>query len=232
VQICREDGEILIPNQAIHSVETLFAEEISRDDIVHQNILKLRDDEKNSDGSVTQKYRDRNQNQTTWEKLQINCNECNVSFPAYQLSIHQLSDHQNSKTRNFTCLSCPEQKIFFNLESFVNHTFTIHYEYLRYFCFICDKIFWNYKALYFHLKALHSSYKAHVCLFCGKLHKSGYDLKMHKELHSKLAKDDEDGITFNCSFCPKTYKRKLQLQRHIETHKNDKHWICETCGVS
>lgn len=188
----------------------------------------LSDEDKKDDGSVSQKYRESYANQTTWTKLKISCIECSIPFSAYQLSEHQLSEHTS---KNFVCTSCPEQKTFFNLESFVNHTFTIHHEYLRYFCFICDEICWNYKALYNHYKS-HKNYKANMCLICGKFHKSGYDLKMHKEVHSKPVKMDEIPA-FKCNLCPKTYNRKLQLMRHqASTHRSEKHWICETCGVS
>lgn len=54
---------------------------------------------------------------------------------------------------------------------------------------------------------------------------------MHKEVHSRTEKDSEHA-NFKCSLCPKTYNRKLKLQRHIETHKSEKQYICETCGVS
>jgi DNA-directed RNA polymerase subunit M/transcription elongation factor TFIIS len=174
VQICREDGEILIPNQTTHTVETLFAEEMSRDDLIErQNILKLRDDEKNDDGSVSQSYHENNANQSiTWAKLQITCKECNIPFLPYQLSDHQIRVHHNPKSRNFTCTSCPDQKNFFNLESFINHTFTIHHLHLRNCCYICDGTFWNFKGLYKHYKNEHKEHRVNMCLYCAKFFKS------------------------------------------------------------
>lgn len=232
VQISREDGEIKMPHQQAWTVENLFADEISGDLFEKQNIFRLPASEKNADGSVTQECRDRFADKS-WKTLPMNCTQCHVKMPSgYELSEHYNELHFNAKLRNFICSDCPEQKTFFNHESYVNHVFTIHHEHLRYCCFICNDIYWNYKALHQHFRTSHDEYKCLMCLHCGKYHKCGYDLKSHKEVHvAKAAKDDEIGI-FKCHICTKSYSRKVQIQRHLETHKNERCWICETCGAS
>lgn len=230
VHINREDGEIRIPNQAAITVESLFADELTGDLFEKENIFKLAANEKNADGSVTEECRNRFTGRT-WTSLPLSCLKCDLrQQTAFDLYEHYNNQHTNSKERNFVCSNCPEQKTFFNLESFINHTFTIHHEHLRYFCFICNEICWNYKALYQHFKSEHIEYRANICLYCGKYHKSGYDLKCHSEVHIS-SKKDEVG-TFKCNLCPKSYSRKLQLQRHLDVHKNERSWICETCGTS
>lgn len=131
IQIRRDDGEISNPSQVgAHTVESLFALELSRDDIIEcQNILELRDNEKNFDGSVTTNYYANKTyaNQTTWSKLKMSCTECSLKFSSYQLSEHQ-NVHQNSKFKNFVCISCPEQKTFFNLgKSNLNCSFSLNH---------------------------------------------------------------------------------------------------------
>lgn len=230
LQVSREDSEIRTPSQTAITVESLFADDLTGDLFERENIFKLPAHEKNADGSVTVECSNRFAGRT-WTSLPLGCTECDIKLPsAYELYEHYNNQHSGSKTRNFVCSSCPEQKTFFNLESFVNHTFTIHHEHLRYFCFICNEVRWNYKALHRHFKSEHSEYRANICLYCGKYHKSGYDLKCHAEVHVS-SKKDEVG-TFKCHLCPKSYSRKLQLQRHLDVHKNERAWICETCGTS
>lgn len=232
VQVCREDGEIKIPGQVVITVDTLFADELANDEVDADSIFRLPESEKNADGTVTKACQKRFEGRT-WTSIPMKCTACQLKLPsAFKLWEHLGEKHSNIRIRNYVCESCPQQKTFFYLESFVNHTFTIHVEHLKYFCFVCNEIFWNYKALYQHFKATHEDYRANICLYCGKYHKSGYDLKCHKEVHLSRAEKGDEAGNFKCNQCPKTYRKHIQLQRHLETHKNERTWICETCGQS
>lgn len=225
-----DDGGAL-HNQTIHTVDSLFAEEISSETFSHDTAFNIPKHDKNPDGSVSKECQLRYASKG-WASQPMNCTECRVQLAStYQLSLHIDEEHPGAKSRNFVCTSCPEHKTFFNLESYVNHSFTIHHPHLKYFCYVCDEICWNYKALYLHFKAAHGDHRVNICLYCGKYHKSGYDLKCHKEVH-KTRNERAEGIeTINCDVCSKAVHRK-HFQRHVDTHKTEKTWICETCGTS
>jgi len=211
------------------TVEKLFADELAANLFETQNLFNIPESEKCEDGSVTGHCQQRFV--PNWNGLPMSCLECGAKVQsAHKLSEHFAIEHPESKTKNFVCNDCPEQKNFHNLESFLNHTFIIHHEHLKYYCFVCDAAFWNFKALFLHYKAQHNQVRINICLHDGKLHKSCYDLKCHKEMHAP--KVDETGETLLCTYCPKVYQRKAQWLRHIENHKNQKVWICEvSCAI-
>lgn len=225
-----DDGGAL-QNQTIHTVDSLFAEEIISETFSHDTAFNIPKPDKNPDGSVSKECQMRYASKN-WASQPMNCTECSIQLAStFQLSLHIDEEHPGAKSRNFVCTNCPEHKTFFNLESYVNHSFTIHHPHLKYFCYICDEICWNYKALYHHFKTAHGDQRVNICLYCGKYHKSGYDLKCHKEVH-KTRNERAEGIeTINCDVCSKAVHRK-HFQRHMDTHKSEKTWICETCGTS
>ncbi|KAL7034163.1 hypothetical protein ACKWTF_007874 [Chironomus riparius] len=216
------------------TMEDIFEEEIKCDSFEQKSPFNLLEDQKNSDGTVTVECKERF-SECMWNNIAIyQCTHCGIqSSTIYQLYEHYNAEHSETKN-SFVCKSCPEHKTFLNLESYVNHTFTIHHEHLRYFCFICFNGYWNYKTLYHHYKTEHEDYKAFICLYCGKYHKSVYDIRHHKEVHSTKGDKLKQSRNFTCSICPKSFTRQNQLQRHLDTHvKNEnKVWICETCGKS
>lgn len=220
------------------TMENLFSKEFNDDEeFIQKIVFPLQSVDKISDGSLSNEFKDKYR-KSMWDNITLNqCSHCSIQFPtAFLLYNHYNAEHPSSKN-SFSCKSCPEQKVFLNLESFINHSFTIHHEHLRYFCFICYDGYWNYRNLYEHYKATHDDdYAAYICLYCGKYHKTGYDLKQHIEVHRNAMKStkDKEPRTFNCLLCSKSFSRQNQLQRHQETHKkNDsKVWICEQCGRS
>lgn len=216
----------------IISMESLFAEELKFGSIEQKAAFVLNDEEKNDDGSVTHdcmmQYSDR-----MWNNMTVfQCSQCSVSCASIYLLYEHYGIEHNSTKNSYACMSCSDQKVFLNMESYINHTFTIHHEHLRYFCFICNAGYWNYRAMYEHYKTSHEDYKVFICLYCGKYHKCGYDIRHHKKLHLVRTDEEKESKTFTCSVCSKSFQRQNQLQRHLETHvKNDgKLWICETCG--
>jgi hypothetical protein len=223
IQNPRDDYEKSQP-QAI-TIEKLFAEELKGDLLEKQNIFNIPKSEMNADGTVSDQYVSRFEGQM-WSDTVLHCTECSTEFKSsFELNNHLTACHNDLKVRNFICRECPEAKYFSNQESFLNHTFTIHREHLRYCCFVCSKMHWNYKALYLHYKSEHPKIKIHLCLCCGKHHKCGYDLKCHKEVHYPKTKDDE--VRFFCTICPKSYNRKHLLNRHLDYHNSIKSFVCE-----
>lgn len=231
IQVQREEIESKTQCQSI--VETLFAKELASDFVEHQNTFEVSENEKNIDGTVTDSCIRKFAGQL-WSDIAVPCAECAEILPSpFLLSEHYSVKHADAKTRNYICNSCPEIKTFFNFESFINHVFTIHYEHLRYICFVCDSMFWNYKSLYNHFGIFHYEVRVLMCIHCGKYHKSGYDLKCHKEIHGPKRETIEiNSGPFECSQCQKAFSKAHQLRRHLEAHKNVKTWICETCGKS
>lgn len=216
------------------TMEDIFDEEFSSELFIQKSPFQLQDDQQNQDGSVTEECKEM-YSEIMWNNIATHqCCHCGIqSYTAYELYEHYNSDHRDSKN-NFTCKNCPDHKIFLNLESYVNHIFTMHHEHLRYFCFICYDGYWNYKTLYHHYKTEHEDYKALICLYCGKYHKSVYDIRNHKEIHSPKHKVEKKSKNFTCSICSKSFARENLLQRHMDIHVNteNKLWICETCGKS
>lgn len=212
------------------TVDNLFEAELKSDFLDQKNIFELPEYEKNADGSVIEECQ-RRFAAHQWSNLKMSCHECFHEVPSvFQLSIHYQTRHSEKKTCQFVCKHCPETKTFSNMESYINHAFTIHFEHLRYSCFICDSMHWNFKSLYYHYKADHSKIRIHICLYCGKHHKSGYDLKCHKDVHFPK-KVDESTPKFKCPQCPKFYHRKHQLTRHLDFHNNAKSFVCEVSSL-
>lgn len=219
------------------TMESLFKEEFELEAIEQKAAFVLPDEDKIADGSITEECILRYSGQLWNDITFYQCSHCSVQCSSvYLLYEHHNAEHPGLKY-SFVCKSCPDQKNFLNMESYINHVFTIHHEHLRYFCFICNAGYWNYKSMYEHYKIAHEDYKAFICLYCGKYHKCGYDIRHHKEVHmGKMGKTEKCDKTkiFSCSQCTKSFSRQTQLQRHLDTHvKNDgKVWICETCGRS
>lgn len=216
------------------TMEDIYKDEFESNEVDQKSSYNLPDEFRNEDGSVTLECKEKFQDRMWNNIATYQCCHCGIqSSTVYQLYEHYNADHHELKN-SYICKSCPENKIFLNLESFVNHTFTIHHEHLRYFCFICYDGYWNYKSLYHHYKKEHEDYKAFICLYCGKFHKCVYDIRHHKDVHLTKTPRGKSSKIFICSQCPKSFSRQNQLQRHLETHiKNDnKLWICETCGKS
>lgn len=224
---------------ALYTVEYLFEEELVDDNFKQNKEFDVPGCDKNVDGSLTEDCKNRFASEMWSEVMHYDCSDCKITIKSpYLLYVHYNSKHPDQKT-NFTCKLCSEDKTFLNFEAFVNHTFIIHHEHLRYFCFICCSGFWDHKSLYRHYKTMHEEYNVFLCLYCGKHHKVGYELKHHMKIHSKTKtkgeksekKEKSPGI-FNCNHCPKSFPKKAHLQRHLESHKKNENkiWICETCG--
>lgn len=233
IKACREGKDI---KGALYTMEYIFAEELADNNFKQNKDFDVPESDKNPDGSITDACKDRYANEMWTEVMFHECTDCKERFKSpYLLSLHFNAKHSEEKSI-FVCKLCSEDKTFLNFESFINHTFTIHHEHLRFFCFICCKGFWDYKALFQHYKTSHEDYNIFMCLFCGKHHKIGYELKHHLKIHKqqlgKETKREKRPANFTCSLCPKSFPKKTQLQRHLETHKKNetKIWICETCG--
>jgi KRAB domain-containing zinc finger protein len=220
---------------ALYTMEYLFAEELADLNFKQNKDFEVPECDKNADGTVSDACKSRYINEMWTDIMFHDCPDCKDSFKSpYLLSLHFNAKHSEDRA-NFVCKSCPEDKTFLNFESFINHTFTIHHEHLRFFCFICCSGFWDYKALYQHYKTNHEDYNLFMCLYCGRHHKIGYELKHHILTHRKIEteeKKEKRPRNFDCNLCSKAFPKKTQLQRHIETHKKNetKIWICETCG--
>lgn len=217
-------------------MEYLFAEELANLNFKQDKDFEVPDCDKNPDGSVTEVCKNRYIDKMWTDVMFHDCPDCKDRFRSpYLLSLHFNAKHSEDRT-NFTCKSCPEDKSFLTFEAFINHTFTIHHEHLRFFCFICCSGFWDYKALYQHYKTSHEDYNLFMCLYCGRHHKIGYELRHHLKIHRQKVLKEEKTIkraaNFSCNQCPKAFPKKTQLQRHFDTHKKSetKIWICETCG--
>lgn len=227
------DRDIKDTKATFYTVQHLFEDVLANENFnKFYTQINIPSNDKNHDGSLSESYKNRYIN-TLWSNIALECVDCKKIKTPYLLYLHYNSKHPNEK-KYFTCKLCSEHKKFLNFEAFINHTFTIHHEHLRYFCFICNEGIWDYKVLYKHYRNVHENYNIFICLYCGKFHKIGYELKYHLKIHNRTKHNVEgeqkmeSELGFESNECNKTLSKKKLVAQNKKVE--NKIWICDQCG--
>lgn len=188
------------------------------------------ENERNSDGTVTQECQDRFS--IDWSFGRYHCEPCDMTYTTpFELFVHlRLKHPKESFKKNFFCTLCTDKKDYSNLFTFVNHATSKHLDHIKFNCIICSKAFWNYLALANHYKDVHSSFPCILCCHCGKLfinatvassHFKSLNLMLTPE-QRKLVKEgklETEASSHICHVCARCFKSRGTLLNHLKTHE-------------
>nr|CAD7257206.1 unnamed protein product [Timema shepardi] len=155
------------------------------------------------------------------------CQYCSAVFSSYFTLKTHMKEHSHQKV--YRCIQRNCNKMFTDLDSFVEHT-QLHSAEVEYRCHVCSKVFTNLAELGLHqyvhtptsgTKSRKMNCRYFRCVKCKSQFVNPEALDHH------LATSTHN---YSCASCGKVFTCERYLRRHLVTHRTAEPFKCPDCG--
>lgn len=207
----KKEGEEIECDSAQSEDEDVGGDCDEKQNNISECIVELSDNEKNNDGTISEKGKDKI-NSETWNDYQWDCCYCFESFTNVNDLRGHCSNYHAQQMFQYFCSDC--SKVFSKYIMFITHVRVSHRPHLKFCCDICSTYFWDLKMLRAHRYEHSNKDRSLLCQTCGKECRSHSTLQLHRRSH--LPSDKK--TMYECDICFKQFGTKPNLTTHKRIH--------------